>query len=76
MAARPTITDVSMTNFGIPLAGQVNATPIIRTDGSAGYAWSTGASGDAITIGADYGVYSTTHSSNVAIEMTTLKDPQ
>ena len=75
MAARPVITDVAMSNFGIPMTGLVQKTPIIVADGNAGYAWSTGASGDAITIGADYGIYSTTHSSNVPVEITTLRDP-
>jgi hypothetical protein len=74
MAARPVLTDVAMSNFGFPMTGEVQKTPIIVSAGNAGYAWSTGASGDTITVGADYGIYSTTHSSNVAVEMTTLRD--
>lgn len=75
MGARPTITDVAMSNFGFPMTGEVQKTPAVVSDGNAGYAWSSGQSGDTITVGADYGIYSTTHSGNVAVETTTWRDP-
>lgn len=76
MAARPTITDVSMSNFGVPWTGAVQKTPAIVAAGNAGYAWALDCdSGDAITIGADYGIYNTDQSFNVPVDITTFKDP-
>lgn len=76
MSARPTITDVSMSNFGVPWTGGVQKTPAIVTAGNAGYAWCLDCdSGDAITIGADYGIYNTDQNANVSVEITTFRDP-
>lgn len=76
MAARTLPTNVTMSNFGIPMDGEVKKTPAIVTDGNGGYAYSVGVvSGDAITIGADYGIFSTTHTQNVPPEITTFRDP-
>lgn len=76
MAARTLPTNVAMSNFGFPMTGQVQKTPAVVADGNGGYAWSTSVvSGDALTVGADYGIFSTTHTVNVPPEITTLRDP-
>jgi hypothetical protein len=76
MAARPVITNVAMSNFGVPLTGLVQKTPIILSNAPAGYAWAGDVdSGDAISIGADYGIYDTDQSLPVPVEVTNWRDP-
>lgn len=58
------------------MAGEVAKTPAVVAAGNAGYAWATSvASGDTITVGADYGVFDTTRTQNCPPEVTTLRDP-
>jgi len=75
MAARPVVGNVAMSNFGVPWTGLVQKTPAIVIAGNAGYAWALDCdSGDAITIGADYGIYNTDQSFNVPVEITNFRD--
>lgn len=77
MAARPAITNVSLSTFSQPMVGQKNKTITIQGpyNGQQGSAGNNDATSDVISVSADYGVYDTTTSSNVDVNSTNLKDP-
>lgn len=73
MAARPALTNVAMSNWGQPLSGQVQKTvSITYVDAQAP---ASAATSDVLTVGADYGIYDTTHAGNILVIDTNFKDP-
>ena len=73
MASRPAITNVAMSNWGQPFVGQKNKNVSITfVDAQAP---ASSATSDVMTVGADYGIYNTTHAGNYTVDDTNFKDP-